>query len=220
MASQNLLENSELFETYEADFKVSFNEAQQKLDAIKNAEGAQRQQAMKDVERATDECMEIIDQLTIEVQNLPNNQRSSNNSKIRTFRNDIENIKKQLKSFQDDADRFELFGSQSNTKSQQRSQLLKSNAALERTSERLRESSRIASETEQVGSNIMLDLRAQREQLTNTRNTLFEADGYVDKSIQTLKSMSRRLVANKFISYAIIGVLIILIFLVIASKFW
>lgn len=220
MASQNLLENSELFDTYEADFKVSFNEAQQKLDAIKNAEGAQRQQAMKDVERATDECMEIIDQLTIEVQNLPNNQRSSNNSKIRTFRNDIENIKKQLKSFQDDADRFELFGSQSNTKSQQRSQLLKSNAALERTSERLRESSRIASETEQVGSNIMLDLRAQREQLTNTRNTLFEADGYVDKSIQTLKSMSRRLVANKFISYAIIGVLIILIFLVIASKFW
>ena len=54
--------------------------------------------------------------------------------------------------------------------------------------------------------------------IVNSRNTLLNT--YVDKSIQTLKSMSRRITANKFISYAIIAVLILLILLVLASKFW
>ena len=47
--------------------------------------------------------------------------------------------------------------------------------------------------------------------IVNSRNTLLNT--YVDKSIQTLKSMSRRITANKFISYAIIAVLILLILL-------
>jgi vesicle transport through interaction with t-SNAREs 1 len=32
----------------------------------------------------------------------------------------------------------------------------------------------------------------QREQILNTRDTLMEADGYVDKSLRTLKGMARR----------------------------
>lgn len=161
-----------------------------------------------------------LDQLAIEVQNIQSGARSSYNAKIRSYRSDVEKTKKELKRLMDDEDRRQLFGSKNYGKDEQRSQLLQSNAALERTSERLRDSSRIATETEQIGSNIMLDLRSQREQLNNSRNTLFEADGYVDKSIQTLKSMTRRMATNKIITYSIIAVLIILIFLVIASKFW
>ncbi|KAH3673351.1 hypothetical protein WICMUC_003711 [Wickerhamomyces mucosus] len=169
---------------------------------------------MKAVEKSTDECIEIV-----KVQNIQSGARSGYNAKIRSYRSDVDRAKKELKKFLDDEDRRQLFGNGSN-RDNQRSQLLQSNAVLERTSNRLRDSSRIASETEQIGANIMLDLRSQREQLNNSRQTLFEADGYVDRSIQTLKSMTRRLAANKIITYAIIGVLILLIFLVIASKFW
>lgn len=83
----------------------------------------------------------------------------------------------------------------------------------------MRDASRLANETEGIGSQIMMDLRSQRETLENARDTLFQADSYVDKSIKTLKVMSRRLIANKAISYAIIAVLILLIILVIFSKF-
>ncbi|CCH41116.1 Vesicle soluble NSF attachment protein receptor [Wickerhamomyces ciferrii] len=198
MSSEGLIDsaNSELFNTYETDYQVSYNEAKQKLSQIRDLDGA------------------------LEVQNIQSSARSSYNSKIRSYRSDVEQIKKELKRYLDDEDRRQLFGSKNNGRDQQRSQLLQSNAALERTSQRLKDSSRIANETEQIGSNIMLDLRSQREQLTNSRNTLFEADGYVDKSIQTLKSMTRRMATNKIITYSIIAVLIILIFLVIASKFW
>lgn len=163
----------------------------------------------------------------IEVLNLPSSQRSSYNTKIRQYKRQVEESKDKLKNLLDDQDKHELFGSRytddgstDNVHDSQRKQLLNNNSSLERSSERLRDSQRIALETENVGGNILNDLRSQREQIMGSRNTLMTADGYVDKSMKTLKSMSRRLTANKFISYAIIAVLILLIFLVLASKFW
>lgn len=153
---------------------------------------------------------------------MPANQRLSYNAKVRQYRNEVDANKQKLKELLDEEDRQQLFGSRytdNEEEGSQRKQLLSNNASLERLSERLRESQRVALETEGIGGNILNDLRAQREQITNARNTLLSADNYVDRSVQTLKLMSRRLVANKFISYAIIAVLIILIFLVLASKF-
>jgi len=50
----------------------------------------------------------------------------------------------------------------------------------------------MANETENIGAGILGDLHAQREQILNARDTLMEADGYVDKSLRTLKGMARR----------------------------
>jgi vesicle transport through interaction with t-SNAREs protein 1 len=164
--------------------------------------------------------------MNIEVQNLPNNQRSSYNAKIRQYKSQAEVSKSELRKLLDDQDKYELYGNRysdfddGSVGDQQRKQLLNNNSSLDRSSQRLRDSQRVALETESIGGNILNDLRSQREQISGARNTLQTADNYVDRSIQTLKSMSRRLTANKFISYAIIAVLILLIFLVLASKFW
>jgi len=56
----------------------------------------------------------------------------------------------------------------------------------------LRDSQRVANETESIGAGILNDLHGQRQQILNTRDTLMEADGYVDKSLRTLKGMARR----------------------------
>lgn len=181
-----------------------------------------RKDALQAIEHATDEALEILDQMNLEIQSMPANQRLSYNAKVRQYRNEVDANKQKLKELLDEEDRQQLFGSRytdNEEEGSQRKQLLSNNASLERLSERLRESQRVALETEGIGGNILNDLRAQREQITNARNTLLSADNYVDRSVQTLKLMSRRLVANKFISYAIIAVLIILIFLVLASKF-
>lgn len=180
---------------------------------------------MKAVEVACEEGLEVLDQMGIEVQNLPSNQRSSYNTRLRQYKSQLDECKSRLNQLVDDQDRKDLFGSRytdedGNVSSDQRKQLLQNNSSLERSSQRLKDSQRTALETEAIGGNILNDLRSQREQIQGSRNTLMTADNYVDKSIKTLKSMSRRLVANKFISYAIIGVLIVLIFLVLASKFW
>lgn len=215
---------SELFSTYELDFQLAIQDAKAKTATASSASGPQRKNALQSTEHAIDEALEVLDQMNIEVQSLPANQRSSFNAKIRLYRAQVDDVKNQLKQILELEDRSQLFGNRytddDGGQDLQRKQLLSNNASLERSSDRLRESQRIALETESIGGNILNDLRAQREQITNARNTLLTADNYVDKSIQTLKSMTRRITANKFISYAIIAVLILLIFLVLASKFW
>ena len=74
----------------------------------------------------------------------------------------------------------------------QRTRLLSGTERLERSSQRLRDSQRTANETEDIGAGILGDLHVQRQQILNTRDTLMEADGYVDKSLRTLKGMARR----------------------------
>ena len=74
----------------------------------------------------------------------------------------------------------------------QRARLLSGTERLERSSQKLRDSQRVANETESIGAGILNDLHGQRQQILNTRDTLMEADGYVDKSLRTLKGMARR----------------------------
>ncbi|CDK29608.1 unnamed protein product [Kuraishia capsulata CBS 1993] len=216
---------SQLFANYESDFKVSYTEAQQRLSQISGlVDNSQRLSGMKAVEANIDECFEVVEQMGIEVQNISTAQRSSYNAKIRTYQADLNRLRKELKSLMDDEDRRNLFGDYpeqsgaTDAAYSQRQQLLKSNASLDRSTQRLQESTRTALETEDVGAGILNSLRGQREQLINARDTLMEADSYVDRSISTLKSMTRRMVANKFISYAIIAVLVILILLVMINK--
>lgn len=214
---------AELFSTYELDFQLAIQEAESKFGSIASS-GSLRTQTIRAIESATDEALEILDQMNIEVQNIPASSRSTYNTKIRLYRLQVEANKARLRQLTDDESRAQLFGDRytdndSGAHNDQRKQLLSNNASLERSSDRLRESQRIALETESIGGNILNDLRAQREQIVNLRNTLLAADSYVDKSILTLKSMTRRITANKFISYAIIAVLILLILLVLASKF-
>lgn len=215
---------ADLFSTYELDFRLALQEAESKFGSV-TANPSQRVQTIRAIERATDEAFEIVDQMKIEVQNAPASSRSAYNTKIRQYRQEVETAKAKLRDLTDKGNRADLFGLRYTDDDppehgDQRKQLLSNNASLERSSDRLQESQRIALETENIGGNILNDLRTQREQIVNLRNTLLVADGYVDKSIKTLKSMTRRITANKFISYAIIGVLILLIFLVLASKFW
>ncbi|GEQ68263.1 hypothetical protein JCM33374_g1930 [Metschnikowia sp. JCM 33374] len=220
---------ADLLETYESDFQLAMQEARSKIASV-GREPAHRSSALKAIEHASDEAVEILDQMNIEVQNLPASSRSAQNTRIRQHRADVEEVKQKLRQLVDAEDRSALFGSRYTDNDDeessvglghesQRKQLLSNNASLERSSNRLTESQRIAFETENIGGNILNDLRAQREQIVNSRNTLSAADNYVDKSVQTLKSMSRRITANKFISYAIIAVLILLIMLVLANGY-
>ncbi|EMG46185.1 Vesicle transport V-snare protein, putative [Candida maltosa Xu316] len=202
---------SESFTTYESEFQLAVQEAQSKISQINTVNAG-----------LNEESRELLDQMNIEISNIPSNQRSSYNSKIRQYKSELDEIQKTYNTLLDSQDKYDLFGGKNyngDAGSDQRKQLLNNNSSLERSSQRILDSQRVALETENIGSNILNDLRSQREQISNSRNTLGQADNYIDKSISTLKTMSRRLTANKFISYGIIAVLILLIFLVLYSKF-
>lgn len=223
---------TELFNNYDSDYQLVYSEITQKLDELpEQTTQQQRKTTSKAVERAIDEAYEILDQMSVEVQNIASSERGQFNAKLREYRQSVDKAKQNLKTTVEQADRRALFGNQGDNEAagsqtsddiamDQRQQLLNGTASLDRSSQRLRDSQRVANETESVGTNILADLRGQREQITNSRNTLMEADSYVDKSIRTLRGMARRMATNRIITVAIITILVILIFLVIASKFW
>ncbi|KAG5370249.1 t-SNARE VTI1 [Yarrowia sp. C11] len=219
------MEASELYKSYETDFLLAQSEIEQKLESISTLERDARTSAVKAVERTIGEAYEILDQLSVEIQNIPSSSRAPLSANLRQYRQSIQSAKKQLANVEQAGARNELFGDRSaggdgDIALDQRQQLLSGQESLDRSSQRIRDSQRLANETESIGANILTDLRGQREQIQNSRNTLLEADGYVDKSIRTLRSMTRRMAMNKVLTYLIIAVLVILILLVLASKFW
>jgi len=174
------------------------------------------------INEATNTSLQL-DQMRIEKQNIPSSTRSKINQRFRNFESDIDASKRKLKDLS--SDRKALFGSRytddPNTDEQleQRQQLLSGTDRLDRSSQRLRDSQRIANETEDIGRGTLADLHVQREQIQHTRMTILESEGYVDRSVKTLRGMARRMATNRIITVAIITVLVLLIVGVIYSKF-
>lgn len=172
------------------------------------------------------ELQELLDQMDIEVNNVRDKQHWR--SRFRAYKTQWQQWKDRYEQrHTEQRERALLFGDRADgtagtgagVDEAQRSQLLSNHHLLHQTGAKLEDATRIALDTEQVGSQIMNQLRTQRETLENTHHTLHAADTQLDKSLRTLRSMTHRLLANKFISYAIIAVLIVLIVCVIYSKF-
>lgn len=141
-----------------------------------------------------------LDQMRLEKPNIPLPSKSAINTRFRNSESDIDALSRKLASLS--SAKRELFGSRytdddssnptTDDQLAQRQQLLSGTDRLGRSSQRLRESQRIALETEEIGRNTLGDLHTQREQIERTRNTLLESEGYTDRSIKTLRGMARR----------------------------
>lgn len=134
--------------------------------------------------------------MRIEKPNIPAPAKNKINQRFRNLQSDVDDLGRKLASLA--SDRRALFGNRysdnptGDGQLEQRQQLLSGTERLERSSGRLRDSQRIALETEDVGRNVLGDLATQREQLENTRRNLHESEGYTDRSIKTLRGMARR----------------------------
>ncbi|EOA90693.1 t-SNARE VTI1 [Exserohilum turcicum] len=215
---------TERFSGYEAELKLVQADLSQQIEQIKETTGEPRKAAISRAERALEEAEELIGQMRLEKSNIPANLKSKYNARFRNYEHDLDTTKRKLETYT--SDRSKLFGNRytdnpdgSDAQLEQRQQLLSGTDRLNRSSNRLRESQRIALETEQIGASTLGDLHRQREQITNTRERLLESEGYTDRSIKTLRGMARRMATNRIITIAIITVLVLLIMAVIYSKF-
>ncbi|RMY53938.1 hypothetical protein D0863_13794 [Hortaea werneckii] len=200
---------SELFSNYEAELKLIQADLSQKLDQIPDLQGEPRKAAISQADRALEEAKELLDSMRLEKQSIPQASKVKVNQRFRNYETDIDAAKRQLTTLRDD--RQALFGkryrddptnasSAGDQQLEQRQQLLSGTDRLERSSGRLRESQRIALETEDIGRNTLADLGRQRETIEHTRGTLLESEG---------------MATNKIITIAIITILVILIIAVI-----
>ncbi|KAF9103373.1 hypothetical protein BGX27_010606 [Mortierella sp. AM989] len=219
---------SELFESYEQDYeaiKVSINE---RLATSGGQTGEIKKQTLRAADREIDEANEILQQMEMELLNLPQGSKTRLQARLRGYKTELDRLKQTLKRAQSTSrstsDRDELLGGGSGgldldaASMDQRTRLLNGTDRLAESSRRLQDSHKIALETESLGAGILTDLRGQREQIIHTRNTLLEADSNIDKASRTLKGMARRMATNKLITASIIAVLVFLILFVLYRK--
>jgi hypothetical protein len=195
---------SELFASYEADFKLVFADITQKLEQIPDVTGEPRKGLIHSAERAVDEADEIIGQMSLEINNIPTTSKTKPRQRLRNYTTDLDTARGNLLKYAANADRDALFGKRGggagragspgagDAVAQQRQQLLGGTHSLERSGQRLQESERIANETEGIGARILDSLAIQRETILHTHDNLNDSEGYLDNSIKTLRGMARR----------------------------
>lgn len=204
---------SELFSSYEAELKLVQADLSQKLDQIPDLAGEPRKAAISQAERAAEEADELVcpilqayqntyllttpqlEQMRIEKSNIPSATRTKVNQRFRNHESDIDVSKRKLRTLRDD--RSALFGSRysdnpNDVQLEQRQQLLSGTDRLDRSSQRLKASQALANDTEAIGASTLADLHRQRETIQHTNATLLESEGYVDRSVKTLRGMARR----------------------------
>ena len=173
---------SELFDSYASDLQQLKEGIRQKLDSSKSQNGEAKKSTLRRAEMELEEAEEVISQMDIEVQGFPQSVRSRFSVQIRGFKQEVQNLTKEVRAglssggakggfnaaYADDDD--DLEAADSATANRQR--LLQGTATLEDGTRRLEESNRLALETEDLGADILRDLRSQREQIENSRDTV------------------------------------------------
>lgn len=140
--------------------------------------------------------------MRLEKQNIPSAARSRVNQRFRNYQTDADRYQRKLQTLSDD--RAALFGGRytddpaqqggrrGDAQQEQRQQLLSGTDRLDRSTQRLRNSQALANETENIGAGTLRELTEQRERIIGISTNLQESEGYVDRSVKTLRGMARR----------------------------
>ncbi|KAI8072430.1 snare region anchored in the vesicle membrane C-terminus-domain-containing protein [Gongronella butleri] len=225
--------DTDLFDNYQQDFHTLLQAVKTKVaELIPNYAGDERKNAISAAERELDEVDEILEQMEMELLKIPTGSRAAYQKQVQESKAEMQQLKRDLRQLEADKhayQRQELFGDLESqvggedydlAYTDQRQRLLSGTERLGESSRRLEQSHRMALETEGVGASILSTLKGQRETMTRARDTLHEADAQIDRASRTLKTMARRIATNKYITAAIIILLVGLILIVIYSKFF
>lgn len=140
--------------------------------------------------------------MEIELQGIPQSLRPQYQTRLRTAKADLTRYKKTSKDLHTQYSRADLLTSPGRagtptsdepySATSDRTRLLTGMATLEDGTRRLQESQRIALETEDQGAEILVNLRSQREQIENARDTVGHSFAESGRTIHCLPATDCR----------------------------
>ncbi|XP_068112676.1 vesicle transport through interaction with t-SNAREs homolog 1A isoform X4 [Hyperolius riggenbachi] len=190
------------FQGYEQDYSVLTAEITSRIGRIPRLVGEEKKQMVINVEKQLDEAKELLEQMDLEVREIPVQSRGMYSSRMRSYKQEMSKLEADFKrsriAYSDEV-RNELLGDDGNSSESQliklreeRAHLLDNTEVLERSSRRLEAGYQIAVETEQIGQNILENLSQDREKIQRSRERLRETDTNLGKSSRILTGMLRR----------------------------
>ncbi|XP_006630835.2 vesicle transport through interaction with t-SNAREs homolog 1A isoform X4 [Lepisosteus oculatus] len=206
------------FETYEQDFSTLTAEITNKIGKVPKLGGEEKKQMVLNVEKQLEEARELLEQMDLEVREIPVQSRGMYNSRLKSYKQELDKLEKDFKrsriAYSDEV-RNELLGDDGNSSESQRAHLLDNTERLERSSRRLEAGYQIAVETEQVGQEILENLHLDREKIQRSRDRLRETDANLGKSSRILTGMLRRIIQNRVLMFVLGAIILFTIVLAI-----
>ncbi|XP_022524667.1 vesicle transport through interaction with t-SNAREs homolog 1A isoform X1 [Astyanax mexicanus] len=207
------------FEAYEQEFGTLTAEITNKTGRIPKLSGEEKTQLVLNVDKQLEEVRELLEQMDLEVREIPVQSRGMYNSRLKSYKQELEKLEKDFKrsriAYSDEV-RNELLGDDGSSSENQliklreeRAHLLDNTEMLERSSRRLEAGYQIAVETEQIGQEILSNLHSDREKIQRSRDRLRETDANLGKSSRVLTGMLRRIIQNRILVF-ILGAIILL----------
>ncbi|KAJ7379939.1 Vesicle transport through interaction with t-SNAREs 1B [Desmophyllum pertusum] len=215
--------SSEKFEDLEDELKGLHEDISGKINnKIPKLSGELRKSTVREVEKKIEDANLIIEEMEEEAGTAPATYRNSMMSRIRSYRRDFDKLKRDLGKPSGQVNvsfgRDELFDA--DPMAAQKNKVRQGTDTLNRATESIARSTRVAVETEQIGDEIIDELGDQRESLVRTRDRLKDVDQDLSKSKRILNSMAIRIATNKLILLCIIIVELAILGAVVYIKFF
>ncbi|XP_007650741.1 vesicle transport through interaction with t-SNAREs homolog 1A isoform X1 [Cricetulus griseus] len=138
------------FEGYEQDFAVLTAEITSKISRVPRLPPDEKKQMVANVEKQLEEARELLEQMDLEVREIPPQSRGMYSNRMRSYKQEMGKLETDFKrsriAYSDEV-RNELLGDDGNSSENQRAHLLDNTERLERSSRRLEAGYQIAVET-------------------------------------------------------------------------
>uniref|UniRef100_A0AAA9T5S9 Vesicle transport through interaction with t-SNAREs 1A n=1 Tax=Bos taurus TaxID=9913 RepID=A0AAA9T5S9_BOVIN len=138
------------FEGYEQDFAVLTAEITNKIARVPRLPPDEKKQMVANVEKQLEEAKELLEQMDLEVREIPPQSRGMYSNRMRSYKQEMGKLETDFKrsriAYSDEV-RNELLGDDGNSSENQRAHLLDNTERLERSSRRLEAGYQIAVET-------------------------------------------------------------------------
>ncbi|XP_039096627.1 vesicle transport through interaction with t-SNAREs homolog 1B [Hyaena hyaena] len=169
----------------------------------------EKKKLIRDFDEKQQEANETLAEMEEELRYAPLSFRNPMMSKLRTYRKDLAKLHREVRSTPLTATpgsrgdmkygTYAIENEHMNRLQSQRALLLQGTDSLNRATQSIERSHRIATETDQIGSEIIEELGEQRDQLERTKSRLVNTSENLSKSRKILRSMSRKVTTNKLL---------------------
>ena len=203
---------SELFGEYEADFERLCHEANEFLESAKS-ESSGRSKQLATAERRLVEAEQALKQMELEARAMPPETRQKLQEKIKSHRQRIAERRKE----KDAINRSALFGEVVGKTADEHGRAEDMNESMLEASRKLAEAKRTVLDSEQIGIDVMGDLRLQREVIVRSRDNMGKAGQNYSMAGKTLEGTLQRADQNRKMVCFIAGLMLVM--LIIAFYF-
>ncbi|XP_067413874.1 vesicle transport through interaction with t-SNAREs homolog 1B isoform X1 [Emydura macquarii macquarii] len=222
--------SSEHLERLHEIFRGLHGELRGVPERLRGSAAEEKKKLIREFDEKQQEANETLREMEEELKYAPVSFRSQMMNRIRAYKRDLAMFQREMRSTdlglgprsRGDTKHgiYSMENEQSTHLQSQRVLLLQGTESLNRATQSIDRSHRIAAETDQIGTDIIEELGDQREQLERTKSRLVNTSENLSKTRKILRSMSRRVMTNKLLLSVIIIVELAILGGVVYYKFF